>query len=226
MERALNRMRKHPFLVRIWRSQLDLGPAMKLIGALDFLDHSDINLTGRENGLDDIIVVADDDKLYSKNWLPPLIHMSSRFPDAAIGYRGYVMTTDEAIMCVTPRHSVCRANALMGYSGVVYKRSFFSFAFLVNFYSTFPPHIRECMFGADDEFFGAAMSHLNIPALVISNAGERKFSTIPRVKEHSRVYQGDKASRVQMQKKIWRYLSSAGLLTLIEPLILNISVSA
>ncbi len=69
-------LRDHP--VTVLRCERDWGPATKLIPAL-----------GSGLGPDDPVVVVDDDHVYPRDLVAHLPRWHQRYPDAALGYRGW-----------------------------------------------------------------------------------------------------------------------------------------
>jgi hypothetical protein len=69
--------------VRVLRCRQDWGPATKFIAAIQ-----DELAAGRQNTL---IMVVDDDRVYSRDALETYLHYSEQLPDAALCFRGAAM---------------------------------------------------------------------------------------------------------------------------------------
>jgi hypothetical protein len=109
---------RHP-AIRINRWPMDEGPILKLTGALK-----------TESDPKTLIVTVDDDTIYPKNFLKTLLLGHSLYPDAAIGFRGWLlprsgMFLDRHVLYANTIGPATRVDVLSGVNGVLYPRHVF-----------------------------------------------------------------------------------------------------
>jgi len=94
----------------------DYGPATKLLPTLL-----------RETDPSTIIVTVDDDVIYPTFYLEELYKASVRYPDKAVGYKGYIIQGDEEYGYVESNglKTDTFVDVLGGFLGVAYRRAFF-----------------------------------------------------------------------------------------------------
>jgi hypothetical protein len=90
---------------------IDVGPATKLIPTLS-----------KELNPNTIIITADDDIFYPRNYHEELLHHSIKYPTIAFGYRGVVFRQGNPIYTASYPGVT---QIIEGFTGAIYRRNFF-----------------------------------------------------------------------------------------------------
>jgi len=147
-------------LVRVFRVWQDLGPATKLLAALQ--KRSELGLAS-----DQRLMVIDDDVLYSRTLVETLDCYSNAMPDVAVGTTGCRTDSEAGYApgCAFGEHirSIEPVQVLFGTASFVIRPRFFNLR-LIDTFSQWAP--KEARF-EDDWFFATAMAKQGVPRAVI-----------------------------------------------------------
>lgn len=147
----------------------DLGPFTKLHYALKKeWEHKET-----------IIVTVDDDVYYPPKWFKNLIRQSKKMPNAAIGYRGRVLTdkldyNSSKLFFGAPSRTPLKVDILTGTWGVLYKVKFFG-------KDIFNQKTINRNFFVDDIWITGNLSKNNIERFVIKNIGVKLIQEIHEI---------------------------------------------
>jgi hypothetical protein len=89
LDEAADGLQWNPVRMTILRGAAEYGPASKVLYALQRSWESAGGIAAQ-----DLIAFVDDDVLYPADWLETLMHYHSRFPTAALGFRGWRINPD------------------------------------------------------------------------------------------------------------------------------------
>ncbi len=122
-----------------------------------------------------IIVTIDDDIHYPDSLISTLLSAALRYPNAAIGFKGYIIPQDSnnhddfAYFESATTFKDTPVHVLGGFLGVAYRSSFFSIPHLLD-----PP--TPGSYYVDDDFISLHLSLSGIPRIVLSSSNSRPYS--------------------------------------------------
>lgn len=143
--------RKYPTALRINRVDQDVGPLTKLWPTL-----------AMETNETTLIITADDDEWYPPKYHTELVQASLDRPEWAVAYRGIKVTDANKgkYEFINGNNDYIDVDVLEGYTGAVYRRSFFSTDFE-------PPAPDSPCMTTDDIWVSAYLKSRGVPRVLI-----------------------------------------------------------